>query len=752
MSPSAEESAVPSQPQKLSVEESHAFQLLRLPPGSWSALFAVPFVRMLWGVTTDGTARMKVMYAREESYTTALRDFCQQPQFRGRGPEAMFNYDAAGDFLRWLLPVDPHRPPQREAFSLGMALLGWHLAKDYSWEETLKVLTHLENFRHRAYFEHIPLPVIESNLERVRERADEYLPCTRFDYNPQPEPLPEPTWTEMQPFLGRYAWACLLLDPVGRRLRDHFGSNERLHGLFADLLLEEARKSTPLGEALAPPWLRVLKQRHVTRIDRGEAQARELLVRGLATVPFLERELMLDDLARTLPKVEERPPLGRRRSVYGESEFRRDFGDLRFQIARYRSRPRFSPVETPRPTRERPGSTPQPKEIERGREGIPGSSLVPKPEPARPEPRPEPKPAPPRVNVYTADPFVEVSWVKAVEAARSFSVADAESVLTQKLLFDDCRADGQMVVVVRKEEAVPKTLWFVGDLHADLLCLANAWDYIQARAETEKQKPHVVFLGDFVDRGKHDHETLLYLFRLLQENPGRIAVLPGNHDEDISYDESTGVFRSGVSPAEYVDWLNKQVAAAGADSSAAEAVRLGQAFVRFLRNRPRAIFLPDGTFLSHGGMPHTDRLEGFTTVADLSKPDYLQDFVWLRASANSPRKRPNRSTRGCEFGYEDLARFCEKASQVLEIPVRRLIRGHDHVPERYQAYPRYTDCPLLTINAMCRRLEDEIFGPQFPKGCVARHVPGSLPEIHQLPIREDSVRAVYFPSSIPSAS
>jgi hypothetical protein len=127
----------------------------------------------------------------------------------------------------------------------------------------------------------------------------------------------------------------------------------------------------------------------------------------------------------------------------------------------------------------------------------------------------------------------------------------------------------------------------------------------------------------------------------------------------------------------------------------------------------------------------------------------LQDFLWLRISDNSPRKRPNRGTKGCEFGFENFTEFCALATETLAIPTSRMLRGHEHLPDRYATYPKYRQNPIVTINTMCRRLPDELSlrVGQFPKACVARHVMGRLPEIYRLEIDEVEIRAAYFPDT-----
>jgi hypothetical protein len=127
----------------------------------------------------------------------------------------------------------------------------------------------------------------------------------------------------------------------------------------------------------------------------------------------------------------------------------------------------------------------------------------------------------------------------------------------------------------------------------------------------------------------------------------------------------------------------------------------------------------------------------------LARPNCLNDFLWARI-AETARKRPNRGNRGHEFGWETFAQFC-KVSAAMGLPVKRFVRGHDHVPARWQAYPDYAEHPVLTINAMGRRMDGE---PDPAEGqhafhVMARYTPNQLPVVVQLPLHPDEVNRAF---------
>jgi hypothetical protein len=364
------------------------------------------------------------------------------------------------------------------------------------------------------------------------------------------------------------------------------------------------------------------------------------------------------------------------------------------------------------------------------------------PEPAAPKPPERPKPE--RVTATVAEPFATVPLEAALARAKTATVAEVCAWVDSapRLLFDDARdEDSRAVAVVRADAGVPSDLWIVGDLHADVLTLANIVAYAESQAGPDRPA-HFLFLGDFVDRGIHDHELLLLLFRLMMDHPERACVVPGNHDVDLQYDEAAKRFKVTIEPAEYCAALNAALARDTPEDR--DRVGLARAFIRFCAGRPRAVFLPDGTLIAHGGFPHTDAQKEIKTLADLCAPRCQDDFLWARVAESAREKRPNRGSRGHEFGWDTLVQFAKVAGERLELPVRRLVRGHDHVPDRWQEYPEYADngLPVLTLNAMGRVLDGDPprrDGKRHPMPVVGRFVANHLPDVVILPLEPSEV-------------
>jgi hypothetical protein len=276
-------------------------------------------------------------------------------------------------------------------------------------------------------------------------------------------------------------------------------------------------------------------------------------------------------------------------------------------------------------------------------------------------------------------------------------------------------------------------VWFVGDLHGDLLALEAALQHIDRSGGGADAR--IVFLGDLFDDGAHAAQVVLRVFELLLDGPMRVTIVAGNHDEALAFADDR--FQSTVLPSDFTDWLN-------AESRAGHpwAARLGRLIIRFFRRAPRALFFPDGLLVAHGGIPHTDLHAELAEEGNWNDPRVLQDFVWLRAHPRARKRIPNRTTRGAEFGREDFAAFCELATRMGR-PVGRMLRGHDHVEERFAVFPKWAAHPALTINTLSHRLPREMFGPYERVPVIARWVRGELPEVRRLFIPPELIQEIY---------
>ncbi|HIA11415.1 MAG TPA: metallophosphoesterase, partial [Flavobacteriales bacterium] len=147
-------------------------------------------------------------------------------------------------------------------------------------------------------------------------------------------------------------------------------------------------------------------------------------------------------------------------------------------------------------------------------------------------------------------------------------VSGIEALVAKKKLigmaFDKCRQDRgneQLVIKVdlsNEPDPDENDIWFLGDIHGDLLGMTAAIDYVEQTSRESGKKPIIIYLGDFFDRGEYGHWVLVKLFsQILGKNRSHIGVIAGNHDEGLKHSKERG-FYSEVEPCEFGDWLNDQ--------------------------------------------------------------------------------------------------------------------------------------------------------------------------------------------------
>ncbi|MES2785685.1 MAG: metallophosphoesterase [Pseudomonadota bacterium] len=331
---------------------------------------------------------------------------------------------------------------------------------------------------------------------------------------------------------------------------------------------------------------------------------------------------------------------------------------------------------------------------------------------------------------YAADPVAVRARMQDV-VTRMEAMLDSDDGIA--LLFDAHRASGddRVIHVPATDETAP--LWFIGDLHGDLLALESALACIRTEGNKNPGSPsRIVLLGDFVDDEGFSVETLIRIFELILQAPAQVTFVAGNHDEALSFDGTR--FASSVAPSDFADFLNANLADEWI-------MRVGKLALRLTARAPRALFLPGGLLVTHGGFPLVDLHARLEEAGDWNEAACLADFTWARAHPKARRKMPNRFSRGSQFGHEDFTDFCALSTRMGR-PVTHMVRGHDHVDDRYAIYPAYGGRVLTTV-ALSRRLGREQFGPHERQPTMALWVPGALPTVYRLHIPNELIHALF---------
>ncbi len=105
-----------------------------------------------------------------------------------------------------------------------------------------------------------------------------------------------------------------------------------------------------------------------------------------------------------------------------------------------------------------------------------------------------------------------------------------KSILTSTLQLDDLHTKFNQKDYAQSEKIIihsPKhAVFYVGDIHSD----AAGLDDIIRQTDPYNTMAELIFLGDYVDRGKKHLETLDKLWALKLDLPEQVTLLRGNHD------------------------------------------------------------------------------------------------------------------------------------------------------------------------------------------------------------------------------
>jgi predicted phosphodiesterase len=137
---------------------------------------------------------------------------------------------------------------------------------------------------------------------------------------------------------------------------------------------------------------------------------------------------------------------------------------------------------------------------------------------------------------------------------------------------------------------------FVGDTHGDLDAAQKVTDkYLN-------EKNVVVFLGDYVDRGKHSLENIFHLLTLKIQYPQNLILLMGNHE---------GFLVKEFYPANF--WLGLSL-------------EKRDVFHKTLIHLPFAVYSNNGIVGLHGALPEVEKLEDINRVTP--GDEFWNQIVW----------------------------------------------------------------------------------------------------------------------------
>ncbi|MFX0097287.1 MAG: metallophosphoesterase [Candidatus Hodarchaeota archaeon] len=215
------------------------------------------------------------------------------------------------------------------------------------------------------------------------------------------------------------------------------------------------------------------------------------------------------------------------------------------------------------------------------------------------------------------------------------------------------------LTVLRREEPLVQfdnvNTLFVGDTHGDLDSTISIIERFM-----EREYEHIVFLGDYVDRGSHQIENINYILCLKLVHPKRVILLRGNH-ETPEVNSRYG----------FLDEVMKKSTQKSYNS-----------YNNLFSHLPYSCLIDKRVLCLHGGL--ATQLGDIDQLKRIPKQVKITDPLTYEILWNDPMENvkgfaeSNRGSRIFCFGQDVFNQFAEKNNITL------LIRGHQVFPKGYR--------------------------------------------------------------------
>ncbi len=201
----------------------------------------------------------------------------------------------------------------------------------------------------------------------------------------------------------------------------------------------------------------------------------------------------------------------------------------------------------------------------------------------------------------------------------------------------------------------------IGDLHGDSETLYNIILRENILYRLDKEDFTLIFLGDYIDRGINQIETLAIVYTLKILYPDKVIVLRGNHEPDPS-----------LIPHPH-DFPEELVLRYG---SAWRAIYF--AVLDTFQKLPLIAHVPGEALLLHGGIPSRvwsskSFEEGFSLLTPLLDDEVFEDILWSDPVEANIVVQPSFRGAGKIFG----AKLTWRALRLAK--VKMVIRGHEAI-------------------------------------------------------------------------
>jgi len=200
------------------------------------------------------------------------------------------------------------------------------------------------------------------------------------------------------------------------------------------------------------------------------------------------------------------------------------------------------------------------------------------------------------------------------------------------------------------------TYVIVGDLHGDLRSLKHIMEFIDKLSNYS-----LVFLGDYIDRGENQVETILIPLLMKLRYPDKVFLLRGNHEPP----DFLPVYPHDF-PIELIHRYGRE-----------HGLRMYELFKELFQLLPHSLIIKDTALLLHGGPP-TQNINSVENVHDYligrGVADYvkiLEEVLWNDPAEDIQYYEPSYRGAGYLFG----PRITEKALNITNTKV--IVRGHE---------------------------------------------------------------------------
>ena len=275
----------------------------------------------------------------------------------------------------------------------------------------------------------------------------------------------------------------------------------------------------------------------------------------------------------------------------------------------------------------------------------------------------------------------------------------APDVFSEAMILSIVRRAAQTIMAEPMLVQVDAPLNICGDIHGQLNDLASIMNH-----KGRPPKERYLFLGDYVDRGKHGIECICVLLGFKVLYPDSIYVLRGNH-------ESAGLTKQYG----FFDECKRRFS-----------VRLWRVFMDLFNCLPVAGLVEDAALCMHGGI--SPELNNLDQIAELRRPcdvgdsGLLCDLLWSDPEPGSSGWQRNERGVSYTFGENTLR------EKLKELDLDLIVRAHQVMDQGYQFFAgrslvtvfsasnycgEFTNCGAVMTMDTNLRCSFQVFKPVF---------------------------------------